>query len=105
MVDRSLPQMPDSSGFTRAQPSWPAGGSGSFTLTSRRGASGPDSSPGTFVPTVRAADVARRAMRKSSSASAIRSSAAPPASGSAPCGIPLDIAHSSIGHRRRLAYR
>ena len=29
--------MPASSGFTRAQPSWPVGGSGSLTLTSRSG--------------------------------------------------------------------
>ena len=68
--------MPASSGFTVAQPSWPFGGSGSLMFTSRSGASGPESKPGAFEPTVRAPRYLG-ALRKYSSARVVMRAAYP----------------------------
>src|SRR4051794_11986117 len=62
--------MPASSGFTVAHASCPFGGVGSLMLTSRNGASGPDSRPGALDPTVRA-PIYRGALLKYSSASVV----------------------------------
>ena len=43
IMDRSEPQIPDRIGFTRAQPG--PRGTGSFSVASRNGASGPATSP------------------------------------------------------------